>query len=220
MMKNNGEKMKKIGFILTNFLTILRLLGIILLIPLVNYGSETIVFYLVIFCFLTDFLDGFMARLFKCSTFFGSLLDGLSDKLFVIVNLLILVTKTKLAILVIICEFLIFIVQKKKFDANMNIKSNILGKIKMWVAGLVISVSYIYKGNFYYLFVPLIVLDFLVLLSYVREYKSDKPKRKTSVELPEVSMREFLFCPEFYEKYKNHDNLKVLSHYFKRGIDL
>ena len=69
-----------------NLITMLRVIGTILLIPIYHvYGSLTTGIFSLI-CNLTDILDGTLARKWKVSTFFGSLFDSASDKIFLIVN--------------------------------------------------------------------------------------------------------------------------------------
>ena len=65
-----------------NLITMLRVIGTILLIPIYHvYGSLTTGIFSLI-CNLTDILDGTLARKWKVSTFFGSLFDSASDKIF------------------------------------------------------------------------------------------------------------------------------------------
>ena len=134
---------KWLNFIITNFITLLRVVGIFALIPVYKkYGGFT-TFLLSSLCFLTDFIDGFLARNLNASTFFGSLFDALSDKAFLVINLLLLMSISPYAIILIIFELTIALIQSIKYNIGMNIKSNIFGKIKMWVAGLIISVWYL-----------------------------------------------------------------------------
>ena len=89
MMKN------KKNIILVNAITSLRVLGIFFLFPIyLSYGALGLALTN-IFCFLTDFIDGKMARKLDASTFFGSFFDGFSDKAFVAMNFLILATINK-----------------------------------------------------------------------------------------------------------------------------
>ena len=71
-MNNN-----KFNFLITNFVTLLRVIGIFALIPVFKIYGGLATFMLSASCFLTDCIDGLMARGLKSSTFFGSLFDGL-----------------------------------------------------------------------------------------------------------------------------------------------
>lgn len=65
---------------LANFITILRIIGTLCLIPLDIFSTS---FYIVYFlCGLSDVLDGFVARKLNTVSRFGSILDTFSDILF------------------------------------------------------------------------------------------------------------------------------------------
>ena len=191
-------------FGITNFFTALRAAGIVCLIPVfkIYFGLATAL--LSAGCFATDFIDGILARKLKSSTFFGSLFDGISDKAFLIVNMLLLMSITPLAIAPIVLELGIAAVQSLKYENNLNIKSNIVGKIKMWVAGFTITVSYLladptfinYLGAdiatkvielgglklFGIALSPLVLSEILTLSSYIKElYDGTKEGRKKEI---------------------------------------
>lgn len=189
-MKNKWFK-----FGLTNLMTLIRTLGIFALVPVFKLYGGIATFLLSAGCFATDFLDGMMARGFKCSTFFGSLFDGFSDKAFLIVNMILLMSITPLAIVPIILELGIASVQSIKYNHNMNVQSNKIGKAKMWVAGILISICYLlvdanflnYLGSdlalkianydqiklFSMVLSPLVFSEVLTLGSYIKEYMDE-----------------------------------------------
>ena len=181
----------KVKFIITNFITLLRVVGIFALIPVYKTYGGLATFILSSLCFFTDFIDGFLARTWKTSTFFGSLFDALSDKAFLVINMLLLMSISPYALILVIFELLIALIQSIKYNVGMNIKSNIFGKIKMWVAGLIISLWYLltdYKvihhfnlnnlnnKTFLIIFIPLFIIEVITIISYIIEYFSDKNK--------------------------------------------
>lgn len=188
------HKWLKLG--ITNFVTLIRVVGIVALIPVYKVYGGLACFLLSAGCFATDFLDGMMARGFKCSTFFGSLFDGISDKAFLIVNMLLLMSITPMAIIPIILELGIATVQTLKYQSNLNVQSNMFGKVKMWIAGLTISLCYLlvdkdlvnYLGSeivsklnnlgdmklFGSVLLPLVLSEIVTLGSYIKEYKNEK----------------------------------------------
>lgn len=194
--------------------------------------------------FLTDFIDGFLARNLNASTFFGSLFDALSDKAFLVINLLLLMSISPYAIILIIFELTIALIQSIKYNIGMNIKSNIFGKIKMWVAGLIISLWYLltdYKvihhfnlnnlnnKTFLIIFIPLFIIEVITIISYIIEYFSDKNKLDKKViakrkkeeeklykEIKNVSFWDLMFEHDYYEKYKDYGNLKLLRSLTKK----
>ncbi len=235
---------KWLNFIITNFITLLRVVGIFALIPVYKkYGGFT-TFLLSSLCFLTDFIDGFLARNLNASTFFGSLFDALSDKAFLVINLLLLMSISPYAIILIIFELTIALIQSIKYNVGMNIKSNIFGKIKMWVAGLIISLWYLltdYKvihhfnlnnlnnKTFLIIFIPLFIIEVITIISYIIEYFSDKNKldkkiiakrkkeeEKLYKEIKNVSFWDLMFEHDYYEKYKDYGNLKLLKSLTKK----
>mgnify|MGYP004518516655 FL=1 len=243
---------KKFNFLITNFVTLLRVIGIFALIPVYKiYGGFT-TFMLSASCFLTDCIDGLMARELKSSTFFGSLFDALSDKAFLVINMILLMKISPLAIIPIIFELGIAYVQSVKYNKGMNIKSNMFGKVKMWVAGIVISLSYLlvdktflnYLGTslaikmnelneiklFSVLFIPLVLSEILTLSSYVKEYFDENKKmtpefiktkeeeeKKVEEEISNVSFKKIMFEHEYYEKYKDYGNLKLVRTLSKKN---
>lgn len=236
---------KKFNFLITNFVTLLRVIGIFALIPVFKIYGGFATFMLSASCFLTDCIDGLMARELKSSTFFGSLFDALSDKAFLVVNMILLMSISPLAIVPVFFELGIAYVQSVKYNKGMNIKSNMFGKVKMWIAGIIISMSYLlvdkeflnYLGSnlainmndlneiklFSVLFMPLVLSEILTLGSYIKEYFDENKKmtpefkntkeeeeKKIEEEISNVSFKEIMFEHEYYEKYKDCGNLKLV----------
>lgn len=187
---------KEAKLILTNLVTFIRAIGVGALIPVYKIFGGAITFLVSATCFLTDAIDGAMARNFKTSTFFGSLFDGTVDKLFLIANMIILVGITPLAWIPIILELGIAGVQTLKFKNDLKVSSNMFGKVKMWVAGITVSLSYLLTDynfleffsadlatkvanmNQYKLFstflTPLVISEVITLGSYIKEFKKEK----------------------------------------------
>lgn len=84
--------MKKI-FTIPNFLTFTRIILTISFIVL--FLEEQILKSIILLglSIVTDFLDGFLARILKQKTKFGSFIDPLADKILIITTLLILISK-------------------------------------------------------------------------------------------------------------------------------
>lgn len=223
----------KIGIV--NFITTIRFVGILLLAPIYFYYGGLALGIVNIFCFFTDFIDGFLARKWQASTFFGSLYDGISDKAFLVANLFILASITTWTWLLVIFEIAIMGVQWLKYQKNMNVQTNFIGKIKMWVAGFTIILSNFLIDIEKLTFLRPAVIDkvvhqsdarlvlfslsFLFLaetitfISYLIELFVLQPQGNTQVhvntkELP--ALKEMLFSHTFYEKYKGKSGLRLL----------
>lgn len=135
--------MSKISkLLIVNSITFIRIIGIFLIIFNTDLGGVKIGI-MSLFIYLTDVIDGVLARYWNVSTFFGALLDGLADKLFTIVNFIVLYVIVKdIALIPIIIELLIIIIQSFKFTLNMNIQSNKVGKLKIWVLAICVVLTY------------------------------------------------------------------------------
>ena len=84
------SKIYYLKLIIVNLLTSVRLIGSVILPFIYYYKGPVVVSIWVLVIFSTDAIDGRLARHWKVETFFGSLLDGMCDKLFSIVSLSIL----------------------------------------------------------------------------------------------------------------------------------
>ena len=242
---------KWLKFGLTNFVTLLRVIGIFALLPIFKIYGGFATFLLSTGCFTTDFIDGLMARKLKSSTFFGSLFDALSDKFFLVVNMILLASITPIAIIPIILELSIAGVSAIKYNEGLNVQSNIFGKLKMWVAGITISISYLlvdktflnYLGAdlatkisninenhlFGTLIMPLVLSEIVTLTSYIYSYNKEKEEaskeifkgthedEKIEEEINNASFKEILFEHDYYEKYKDYGNLKLVRSLSKKN---
>lgn len=74
-----------------NILTLLRIALIPVLCLLIYGGHGLLAFGLYVFCAVTDFFDGYLARKMNAITPFGTFLDPIADKIFVAILLLVLV---------------------------------------------------------------------------------------------------------------------------------
>lgn len=192
----------KLGIV--NFLTLIRIVGTIILIPLYNLYGGKVVGITSFFCYLTDSIDGILARKWKVSTFFGALFDGLADKLFTIINFIVLFLITPYAIIPIIIELLIIIVQAIKFSRNLNIQANVVGKLKVWILAASVVLTFFvsdisnigivpmtlksYLLNipnnrlYLYMLLPALIMEAITLISYIIELFFPKKNMKILTE--------------------------------------
>lgn len=207
----------KIKLGIVNFLTLIRVIGTIVLIPLYNNFGGKIVGITSFFCYLTDSIDGILARHWKVSTFFGAIFDGFADKLFTIINFIILYLITPYALIPIIIEVLIVIVQAFKFNRNLNVQSNIIGKSKVWVLAATVVLTFLIsdinnisflslnfkemimnipKNTLYlYLLGPAIIMEIVTLFSYIFEICFPKnieilTKKTKKIETQKLNFKE------------------------------
>ncbi len=225
-----------VKLLIINLLTLIRVIGSILLIPIYHIYGGFIVGIASIIGYFTDFLDGVLARHFKASTFFGAVFDGMADKLLCIINFIVLYLITPYALIPIIFEILTLLIIIFKFKNNYNIQSNIVGKLKIWVLAITTFITFIasdiervpYISNtlalsiskipYLYLLLPAIVLEIITFISYlVGIYKPSKKvivkDNKKEIKIPEFNnkwdrFKKIWLSPEFYLEYKNATNLK------------
>lgn len=132
-MEKDNKKVKKI---IVNSLTLSRVLGTIAMPVLFNALSAPIFLLVVAAILFTDCLDGILARHWKVSTIFGSLLDMGADKLFGFAVLIVLSTMYPIMSIPLVLETLIAGVNIKAAENNSVAKSSEIGRIKTWVMGL------------------------------------------------------------------------------------
>lgn len=121
---------KLIVKIVVNILTLTRLIGAFLL-PIIfsYYNALTSVIFLA-GLFVTDFLDGFLARKFGVSTKGGFHLDQLCDKILGLTVILAFITKQRLLIIPLFFEFSIGLINAIRAGLGESGSSSHLGKVK------------------------------------------------------------------------------------------
>ena len=132
-MKKENKKAKKI---IVNGLTLTRVAGTLAMPVLFNSLSAPVFLLVVAAILFTDCLDGILARHWRVSTIFGSLLDMGADKLFGFAVLIALSTMYPIMSIPLILETLIAGVNIKAAENNSVAKSSEIGRIKTWVMGL------------------------------------------------------------------------------------
>lgn len=168
-------------FYISNLISVLR---IILLIP-VTYllltdfeGQNTLIIILVLCMYLSDLLDGFLARKLNLVSEFGKIIDPLADKISVIVISLVLLYLGKIPLwfvaIVVLRDLLIFgfgIYLNKKKD--IRLMSNMPGKAAVFSIGLIILFAVInspltLKLNTYLYFISLALILYSSFLYFKR----------------------------------------------------
>lgn len=133
----NNEKTKNIRKkVIVNLITGVRTVGTLAIIPIyLKTGATTTALCASAF-FLTDMIDGALARKWHVESFFGSLLDGLSDKAYAVSCMSLLTTTNPLYLIPIGLELSILKVNYNSMQRGNNVQSSILGKIKTGILAL------------------------------------------------------------------------------------
>ena len=139
----NKNISKIIKLVIVNLITSIRIIGAFTL-PIVYYKygvGEAAVFILILF--LSDSIDGLLARTLHVSTFFGSILDASSDKLLNAVSLIILGLEYNIMFGPLVIEIAILYTVYSTYRYGGNVQSTIIGKIKTFILDFLVVISYI-----------------------------------------------------------------------------
>jgi len=140
---------------IANILTIIRILLIpVFTILYIKMPENNLYIIIFIFAAFTDFLDGFLARLLKQTSSFGSILDQIADKLLIINAIILLINKYNTFYVIIPSMIIIsreitisFIRQYSLEKENKKIKVIFLSKIKTTLQILSIIILFIFNHN-------------------------------------------------------------------------
>lgn len=160
-MKHKSNYYIKLAIV--NILTSVRLFGSFIL-PFVYFYTRNSfkVSIWVLLIFSTDLYDGFLARIWKVQSFFGGLLDSVSDKFISIVSLGILSLMKRVMVIPLLLELAIMIVNFFAYKDNKNIQSSKIGKRKTLLLGGTIVLSFILLASPAYIeFLPTIFIGFI-----------------------------------------------------------
>lgn len=134
--------------------------------------------------FITDSIDGILARKFKVQTLYGSMMDTIADKSLCIMLLLLLVGNLQILTPVLIGEIAIAIINIVATIRGKKTKSSMMGKTKMWLISITIVLSYMYYFNVcnYYIWVASLVLTTAMQIATIINYifRISKQENNTS----------------------------------------
>ncbi|UWI83286.1 CDP-diacylglycerol--glycerol-3-phosphate 3-phosphatidyltransferase [Wolbachia endosymbiont of Howardula sp.] len=141
---------------LPNLLTISRALaipGIIISFSIDSKYANIITISIFMFACITDFFDGYLARIWKVQSKFGTLFDPTVDKLIVVSTIIMLIYKHKIngntivPSLIIICrEILVSGLRELLIAQNISIPVSYSGKLKTFVQ--MIAVTSLIMSNY------------------------------------------------------------------------
>lgn len=191
--------------IFVNVITTLRFLYTIIL-PFLQVKISNLAFIVnLIVLFLTDTIDGFLARKFKVQSMFGSIMDTVADKMLSVVLLFILVKEYNILAIILMCEVMIGFLNVIGMAFNKKTKSSKIGKLKMWLLAISIVLSYmsyfnIVEYNVVYIFsIITIILQTITFACYV-QYLND-PKNSITEKHKVHNLKDLLyvlFDTEYY----------------------
>ena len=132
-----------IKLIIVNLITSIRLIGAFIL-PYIYYRYNiSYAASFIIILFLTDAIDGFLARTLKASTFFGCAMDALSDKLLNTISFIILGLEYNILIAPLAIEIAILYTIYSTYRYGGNVQSSKTGKVKTVIVDVSILLSFV-----------------------------------------------------------------------------
>lgn len=193
--------------ILVNLITTTRFIYTLIL-PVLQLRISNIAFIInLVILFLTDTIDGFLARKFRVQTFYGSIMDTIADKTLSIVLLIILANHINILYVVLLCELLIALLNSFEMARRKRTKSILIGKVKMWLLAITIITCYLYCFGIIalevvdILCVITVVMQILTFVSYIKYLESQKDNLREKPKLKSMKdLKYILFDTDFYLK--------------------
>ena len=233
----NNKIMKIVGIVIVNLITMIRLIGSFIL-PFIYYKyGASITSCFIIILFLTDYVDGFLARAWKVSTFWGCMMDAISDKVLNIIAFIILGLEHNIMFAPLIIEISILYTCYSTYRYGGNVKSTNIGKTKTFIVDIIVIVCFVlmalptlklnnivinylikYTSQFIYVFgLAILVLVLIALFDYIKINKLARknPKcmdikyEKKNKKTFKTVMTQF-FDTDYYLKHKDESIMKQL----------
>ena len=193
--------------IVVNLITSFRLIFTFLLPLLKDKTSETVFLVCIILLFLTDSIDGTLARKFKVQTYFGTIMDVIADKALSIVLAISLIETQKIFIGILSIEVLIGILNSVNFFMGKKAKSSIIGKVKTWIVAISIIFGYmcdysLINYNFVKIFGYItIIFQIVTFIKYTIYFYKEKTYQRNKWKMRSFEdIKYLLFDTEYYLK--------------------
>ena len=226
-----------VKLVIINLITITRLIGAFLLPFIYSKFGSNIVSIVIIGLFLTDAIDGFLARKLHASTFFGCILDAASDKILNIISFIILGLNYNIMFTPIIIEIAILYTMYSTYRYGGNVQSSFTGKVKTAIVDAIVVIcfilmslptfnfnldiiNYVIKNTESYIDVLafiMIIADLIALIDYMKKNNEARKNPKAmEIKYEEKNRKPFklikkqLFDTEYYLKHKNESIMKQL----------
>ena len=193
--------------VFVNVITTLRFLYSLFL-PILKFNvSDTAFFINILVLFLTDWVDGFLARKFKVQTLYGCLMDTVADKILTIILILLLIKHpVNMLSMVLIGEIIISCINVLGTIQGKKVSSSLQGKIKMWLLSVTILLAYLNSFDIISANVVTIssiitfIMQIFVNIGYIQNLRNQKSvKKEQKIKIKNLKDLEYvLFSTQFY----------------------
>ncbi len=211
---------KKAKKIIVNILSLSRVIGALLLPLIFLKVSIPALITLLVVLFVTDMLDGMLARKWKVITIGGGLLDPLGDKMLAIMCIFSLWQEHTVFGYLLLGEILITLINIFRSMRGEKVKSLIIGKVKTWALSITLIIGAVIQfglldinGSVLQIsFYITIVLEIVTILVYLFHFVIFV-KKVSKYSLKDIDIKCFLkrvFDEEKYAEDKDKSIMELL----------
>ena len=189
---------------LPNIITISRIISLVVGFILFMKGNTILSLIFYIYGAISDSIDGYFARKLNAYTKFGQYLDAISDKLyFLSLIIILLLNKKYLIIIPFIMEIIISIINYLIIKKNKKVFTERVGKFKttLFMITLILGIISIKIYSFMYPYIVFLVLTIYfhieTIFAYINQYNGNSSEKKVSFKGKSIIERIRLLLKEF-----------------------
>ena len=189
---------------LPNIITISRIISLIL--GFIFFIKDNILISLILYVYgaVSDSIDGYLARRLDAYSKLGQYLDAISDKLyFLSLIIILLLNKKNLIIIPFIMEIIISIINYLIIKKNKKVFTERVGKFKttLFMITLILGIISIKIYSFMYPYIVFLVLTIYfhieTIFAYINQYNGNSSEKKVSFKGKSIIERIRLLLKEF-----------------------
>lgn len=196
--------MDKLKRNIPNFITISRIISLIL--GFIFFVNNKIILSIIFYVYggISDAFDGYFARKLSAYTKFGQYLDAISDKLyFLSLIIILLIYGNYLVILPLIMEIIISIVNYLILKKNKKVFTERVGKFKttLLMIDLIIGIIAIKINYFIYPYIVFLILTlyfhFQTIFAYINQLNNKSSEKIVNFKEKKINERIIFLIKEF-----------------------
>lgn len=195
---------------LPNIITISRVISLVVGFILFIKGNIILSLVFYIYGAISDSIDGYLARRLNAYSKFGQYLDAISDKIyFLSLIIILLINKKYLIILPLVMELIISVINYLMVKRNKKVFTERVGKFKttLLIITLLVALLSIEIKIFNYLYIILLVVTTYfhieTICAYINQLHGKSKENIVSFKGKKISERIKLLLEEFVQYIKN-----------------